>query len=125
MLPKTTILIGNRPEIAQLGELMAASPTEILEGAKTLETIIVTTGRDGVLVYRKGEQRPQALPGRDVLPVVSPVGAGDALAAGLLATLASGGDLHEGLALGIELGALAVQSELSYPDLRQVAALAH
>jgi sugar/nucleoside kinase (ribokinase family) len=124
MLAKTTILIGNGVEIGQLTAQIAAGPNEILERTKALETIIVTRGRDDILVYRKGERRPQAFAGRKIPHPVSPVGAGDSLAAGLLVTLARDGNFEDGLALGIELGALAVQSDLSYPDLRQVAALA-
>jgi adenosine kinase len=124
MLAKATILIGNRVETAKLSETTSMGPQEVLSSSESLEAIIVTQGRDGVLLFERGQREPKTLKTPSVAAVLSPVGAGDALAAGVVARLASGGDLGDALALGVELGALAVQSELSYPDLARVSSLA-
>jgi len=60
-------------------------------------------------------------PARIVDRVRSPVGAGDSFAVGVLWSVISGKSRSEGIRMGMALGALAVASERSYPDLSEVA----
>ena len=74
--------------------------------------------------FRRGEPAPELYVTEAVANVVSPIGAGDSFAAGVLACVVSGQPLDHGIRLGMTLGALAVQSEFPYPDSEEVSRVA-
>jgi sugar/nucleoside kinase (ribokinase family) len=121
ILSKAAIVIGNEVEIERLSRVASAEPAELVADSESVEALVVTRGARGVLVFKKGQHGADEYAGRRAASVVSPIGAGDALAAGILASLVAGRSMEEAVALGIELGALAVESELPYPDPARVA----
>lgn len=125
MLSRSTILVGNRVEMARLEQATSSRPETLLAASKSLQAIVVTRGRQGLVAFERGEGQPIAIESSPVPQVVSPVGAGDALAAGVVAGVSAGMPVSEALSIGAELGALAVQSELSYPQLSRVSEFAN
>lgn len=78
----------------------AAAGLAALTGARR---VVVSAGDGGVIGWQGGTLINQpAVP----VPVIDRVGAGDALAAGVLAGLVTGDDLERGLGLGVRLAAL-------------------
>ena len=84
-------------------------------------TVVVTAGEEGATIYTASETVEH--PGFDVEPVDA-TGAGDAFAAGFVATVRRGGDLSEALAYANACGALTAQCNgaRSAPDREAVAA---
>ncbi len=121
MLGKSTVLIGNRVEMAKLMSFSGLTPEEMLSTSASLESIIVTVGREGARLFSRGGHGSVAYPGVTARRVRSPVGAGDSFAVGVLWSVISGKSRAEGIRLGMALGTLAVASERSYPDLAEVA----
>jgi 2-dehydro-3-deoxygluconokinase len=93
----------------------------MFESSSSMQDIIITAGGDGAQHFRRGDNAPVSYPTVTVERVRSPVGAGDSFAVGVLWSVISGKSRREGIRLGMTLGALAVASELSYPDLADVA----
>jgi sugar/nucleoside kinase (ribokinase family) len=120
MLGKSTLLIGNRIELSNIASATGLTPQDMLSSSTSLENIIITAGREGAQLFSRGEDAPVNYPGRTVDRMRSPVGAGDSFAVGLLWSIISGKSRGEGIRLGMALGALAVASERSYPDLKEV-----
>jgi tagatose 6-phosphate kinase len=104
---KPDVVKLNRHELAATLETRCANPAAVLRAARELssrgaKTVIVTDGRKPLLaVSPEGAWR--ATP-PDV-EQSSPMGAGDSLAAGLVAALAAGAPLTEALRLGAACGA--------------------
>lgn len=121
MLSKSTLLIGNRVEMSNLTSLTGLTPEGVLSSSGSLESIIITAGPEGARLFGRGDHAPVAYPGVRVDRVRSPVGAGDSFAVGILWSVISGKSRTEGIRMGMVLGALAVASERSYPDLSEVA----
>jgi sugar/nucleoside kinase (ribokinase family) len=121
MLMRSTLLVGNRLEIADLKSLTGLTPDDMLDSSPSLKNVIVTMGREGAQVFGSSGDSPIEYPPVTRNVVRSPVGAGDSFAVGVLYSMVSGKTLTDGIRLGMALGALAVESELSYPDLARVA----
>ncbi|MEX2221161.1 MAG: carbohydrate kinase family protein [Candidatus Rokuibacteriota bacterium] len=122
MLDRCTIIIGNRHEVTEVTRVSGLTPPNIFDHSRSLQHLIVTAGRNGAQVFTRGATASVAHPAIHVQvdALRSPVGAGDSFAVGILWSVLVGADIHDGVALGMRLGALAAQSEESYPDLRAV-----
>ena len=120
MLDRCTIIIGNRLEMARLTTLSGLKPSDMFHHSRSLRYVIVTAGHEGAHVFARGTKPSVAHPAIHVDTLRSPVGAGDSFAVGVLWSVLVGADIHDGVALGMKLGALAAQSEHSYPDLQTV-----
>ncbi|VWX47157.1 ribokinase [Novosphingobium sp. 9U] len=114
MLGTTNILVVNRIEVAALAKqcgvaIDAGIPASWGELADHLrergvQSLIVTLGAEGV-VAREGEGAPVFRPAF-AIEAVDTIGAGDAFLGGLLAALAQGLPMAEGLRWGAACGAL-------------------
>ncbi len=120
MINKSTVIIGNRVEMARFSRLTGLMPDAMFARSSSLRHVIVTAGREEVQVYSQGATAPVAYPVQRVDSIRSPVGAGDSFAVGILWAELSTLGIEGGVRLGLKLSALAVQSERSYPDLRAV-----
>lgn len=78
-------------------------------------TVIVTKGDAGVDLYEQG-QLVESFP-VEKLDAIDPTGAGDSFSGAVLATLASGRDLHNAVAAGIKSAARAVMTIGARPQL--------
>lgn len=121
MLRKSTLLIGNRVEMSNLTSLTGLTPEDMLASSASLENVIITAGGEGARLFGRDDHTPVVYPGVTVDRVCSPVGAGDSFAVGVLWSVISGNSRSEGIRMGMTLGALAVASKRSYPDLAEVA----
>jgi 2-dehydro-3-deoxygluconokinase len=92
----------------------AAGPERCAEALAGLgrTTVVVTLGARGALAL---EDRHRAYVEARPVEVVDPVGAGDAFAAGFLASRVRGEPLESSLALGAECGAAATRSRRDVP----------
>jgi sugar/nucleoside kinase (ribokinase family) len=120
MLRTATTLIANTDEYEfLLRRLAVADAADLFERAPHLDAVFVTRGRDGVTVYpRTGE--PLSLPAEQT-PVKTPVGAGDAFAAGVVAAICFGHEVETAARVGLRFAAISIASQTSYPDLDQIA----
>jgi sugar/nucleoside kinase (ribokinase family) len=122
MLKRSSHLICNNLEaevllkaerIERIDELIAQNPG--------LKTVFVTHGEDGSTVYENGlgTQTFVAHP----CPIVAPVGAGDAFAAGIVYGVSREWKTAQTVPFASRLAALSVASSTSYPDLDAVSKL--
>jgi len=103
MVEHAPVLVCNDYE-AELIADKTAVPIDQL--ARRVETLIVTRGAEGSLVFHGGQRHQVApVPAADVK---DPTGCGDAYRAGLLLALAKGVPLLQGAQLGSVLGALKI-----------------
>jgi sugar/nucleoside kinase (ribokinase family) len=124
MLAHSSILVGNRVEVDVLTEQTGLDPPGLLGRPTSVEQILVTGGREGVLLYQTAHREPARFAAPRVEDVVSPVGAGDTFAAALIAAIFAGRDVRDAIDLAMRVAALAVQSADSFPDLQAVSTLA-
>lgn len=102
-------------ELATEGDVLAAA-TEVAERS-TVGAILASIGAGGALLVRRGEAPIRLRP--PTVKVVSAVGAGDSMVAGVATGLARGLDLVQAAALGVAAGTAAVMtpgSELCQPE---------
>ena len=117
-----------KPNLQELGELFDF-PEPTFEEAVSMAARLQREGAQNVLVSMGAQgaflltERERLLSANAVLgPVVSTVGAGDALAAGFLAGILSGGHKADALAMGIAAGCAAVFTS-HLPQKREILAL--
>jgi sugar/nucleoside kinase (ribokinase family) len=120
MLNKANVIVGNCVELSNFTTLTGLRPYDMFSLSGSIETIIITDGQKGVRLFNRGEHTPINYPVLHVDQVRSPVGAGDSFAMGILWSMLSGKTPDDGIRLGMALGALAVASEESFPNLAKV-----
>lgn len=122
MLSKSAQLICNSDEAATLCDLERVREVdELFTAQRTVDSIIVTKGEEGAILYDKNSP-PQQFAIRPC-EVKAPVGAGDSFAAGILFGESLGWPSIRSIPFAVELAAISVSSETSYPDPLRVAAL--
>lgn len=124
------LLIVNAAEAGVLAGRRVSGPNEGLEAAESLRqrfklgVVVVTLGDHGAAVSNHGDAWHQpAIHG----PVIDTVGAGDAFAGAVAASLARGEQLSDAVLIGVAAGGLAVQREGAYdaaPTLAEARAYA-
>lgn len=105
LIPLTSILIVNSNELALFERTSARSINQLKD---QIETIIVTLGNSGSLLYHKGEKF--TLPVVKADKIVDPTGAGDAYRAGLLKGILCGLSIKEACQLGAVMGSFCVEA---------------
>lgn len=120
------VLIVNQVE----AEMLSGRPVHGIDGAGGagrsvmsrwgVKAVIITLGADGVLLVRgDGVRRYRAWP----VPVIDTIGAGDAFAGTVAASIAGGMTVEESVLLGNAAGALAVTRAGAYDALPRVEAV--
>jgi sugar/nucleoside kinase (ribokinase family) len=117
VLEHTAVFIGNRQEQRRFEQHTGRSVTELFRCCPRLRAVVTTAGTEPVAVAT-----PRSLDFFELGPLLvseprSPVGAGDAFAAGFISSLSSDIDLGVATRSGMRLGRAAVLSLHSYPDL--------
>lgn len=116
MLDRSNILIGNELEMrALLDNTNCSSPQDLFNYSPNLETIYATQGDAGSCVYSK-DSTPCFVEAQDS-ESVSPVGAGDAYAAGIIYGIANGWSNIRCAEFASKVASISVESVTSYPDL--------
>jgi pseudouridine kinase len=113
LLRQLDCLILNHHEAGQILGREITSPLEAQSAAQDLcsegiDQVIITLGADGAV--RSNRDSPSVYLPAVAVPVVDSVGAGDALAAGVVAGLSRGVPLSHALTLGMQMGSRAVAS---------------
>ena len=105
LIPLTSILIVNSNELTLFERTSERSINQLKD---QIETIIVTLGNSGSLLYHKGEKFtiPVAKPDK----IVDPTGAGDSYRAGLLKGILCGLSIKEACQLGAVMGSFCVEA---------------
>ena len=119
LLQRVDYLVVNSGEASFLSgvniydELSARKSLEILreQGART---ILLTLGKDGVLVYHQSDLYPVAAP---LVTAVDTTGAGDTFAGVFAAALAEGTSVKEAVTSACIAAAIAVQTEGALPSI--------
>jgi hypothetical protein len=116
MLDRSNILIGNELEMrALLESTNCSSPQDLFNYSPNLETIYATQGDAGSCIYSK-DSTPHFVEAQDS-ESVSPVGAGDAYAAGVIYGIANGWSNIRCAEFASKVASISVGSVTSYPDL--------
>ena len=116
MLNRSNILIGNELETsALLKGADCSSPQDLFNYYSNLETIYATQGDAGSWIYSK-DSRPCFVEAQGS-ESVSPVGAGDAYAAGVIYGIANGWSNIHCAEFASKVASISVGSATSYPDL--------
>lgn len=116
MLNRSNILIGNELETsALLKSADCSSPQDLFNYYSNLETIYATQGDAGSWIYSK-DSRPCFVEAQGS-ESVSPVGAGDAYAAGVIYGIANGWSNIRCAEFASKVASISVGSATSYPDL--------
>lgn len=106
---KPFLMKPNAVETGSLTGLPVTTPFEIAEAAKTIhqrgvKNVVVSLGKDGAMLASSN----QVLIGKSPkIQEKNPIGAGDAMVAGLVYRLSKGGGLEEALRWGLACGATA------------------
>lgn len=87
-------------------EEVRAAALELIEQGRT-EVVVVSLGGEGALLVTKDDSEPIAAP---EVPVLSVVGAGDSLVAGVVYSLERGWPLRKAVQFGVASGAAAVMN---------------
>jgi rfaE bifunctional protein kinase chain/domain len=109
-----TMVKPNEVELEAASGVSLASPGGFERAARTLqrrldcEVLLVTRGRNGMAVFRRGAP-PVHVPAHGSLDAVDVTGAGDTVAASFTAGLAAGGDVVSAARLANVAGALVVR----------------
>lgn len=119
-LNRATIVKLNRDEAELIGEMFGIDgtgddQTHAARIAKLfdLETLIITRGKEGALVFHRDEFRP--IPVKAV-EVADAVGAGDSFSAGFMYALTHGKSPFEAAVLGGELGSFVASQRGAIPE---------
>lgn len=118
-------LVVNESEAGLLvGQGASPDPSVLLRQVASLgaRSVVITLGAAGAVAL-DADGVELAVPAKKV-SVVDTTGAGDAFVGGLAAVLVRGGSLAEGLALGTEAAAVAIQSKGAQPSYRGFSSLA-
>ena len=116
MLDRSNILIGNELEMrALLESTNCSSLQDLFNYSPNLETIYTTQGDAGSCIYSK-DSTPCFVEAQDS-ESVSPVGAGDAYAAGVIYGIANGWSNIRCAEFASKVASISVGSVTSYPDL--------
>ena len=116
MLDRSNILIGNELEMrALLESTNCSSPQDLFNYSPNLETIYATQGDAGSCIYSK-DSTPCFVEAQDS-ESVSPVGAGDAYAAGVIYGIANRWSNIRCAEFASKVASISVGSVTSYPDL--------
>ena len=116
MLDRSNILIGNELEMrALLESTYCSSLQDLFNYSPNLETIYTTQGDAGSCIYSK-DSTPCFVEAQDS-ESVSPVGAGDAYAAGVIYGIANGWSNIRCAEFASKVASISVGSVTSYPDL--------
>lgn len=116
MLDRSNILIGNELEMrVLLDSTNCSSPQDLFNYSPNLETIYATQGDAGSCIYSK-DSTPCFVEAQDS-ESVSPVGAGDAYAAGVIYGIANGWSNIRCAEFASKVASISVGSATSYPDL--------
>lgn len=116
MLDRSNILIGNELEMrALLESANCSSPQDLFNYSPNLETIYATQGDAGSCIYSK-DSTPCFVEAQDS-ESVSPVGAGDAYAAGVIYGIANRWSNIRCAEFASKVASISVGSVTSYPDL--------
>lgn len=111
------LLIVNQGEAEMLSGRAARDANDVVSAGRRLvsglgvPTVVVTLGGDGVVLL-EGDHAHRYPAWR--VPVIDTIGAGDAFAGAVAASLASGADLEESVLVGNAAGALAVTKAGAY-----------
>lgn len=115
------IIIVNSYEASQLLEACAYDdPRHLVRSLPRLDALIITSGEHGADVHQVDGQAIQAHVAALEVPVITPVGAGDAFAAGVVAGIANNLEIASSCDLGARIAAISVSSSTSYPDLERI-----
>ena len=116
MLDRSNILIGNELEMrALLESTNCSSLQDLFNYSPNLETIYTTQGDAGSCIYSK-DSTPCFVEAQDS-ESVSPVGAGDAYAAGVIYGIANGWSNIRCAEFASKVASISVGSVTSYPNL--------
>ena len=116
MLDRSNILIGNELEMrALLESTNCSSPQDLFNYSPNLETIYATQGDAGSCIYSK-DSTPHFVEAQGS-ESVSPVGAGDAYAAGVIYGIANRWSNIRCAEFASKVASISVESVTSYPDL--------
>ncbi len=110
-------VVGNRLEAKRFESDCGRSVQSLLNGK--CEWIVITAGSDPVTLYSRSRTSEVAIAASD--PEGSAVGAGDTLAAGLLAGLLSGLGVEDSVQLGAQLAAVALRENGAIPRQTELA----
>ncbi len=105
IIPLTSYIIVNSAEFSLLEH---ALNTNILQLQDQIETIIVTLGNTGSLLYHEGKKITIAIAKAN--QVVDPTGAGDAFRGGFLMGILKGFSMKEACQLGAVMGSFCVEA---------------
>jgi adenosine kinase len=105
LIPLTSILIFNSNELALFERTSERSINQLKD---QIETIIVTLGSSGSVLYHKDEKF--AIPTAKAAIVIDPTGAGDAYRAGLLKGILCGFSIKEACQLGAVMSSYCVEA---------------
>ena len=116
LLQKSHVLIGNHIESSYLLKKLHVDNTEnLLSAYPNIENMIVTYGDQGSTIYTRGN-KPFHVPIEQTVPL-TPVGAGDAYAAGIVFGLSKGLSMEKSMRIASFIASKSVSSEFSYPNL--------
>ncbi|MCT4612508.1 MAG: carbohydrate kinase family protein [Clostridia bacterium] len=120
MLEKSSVLVFNELEAKKLLEnIRELSAETIFKSAPNLDTIFMTCGESGSMIYEK-TGKVTHVEAKMATEVISPVGAGDTYAAGIVYGIANGWDNELSARFASEIACLSVESETSYPNLEKL-----
>lgn len=121
MIERAPVLVANDYEAQLICDKVGLGLPEL---AQRVQTLIVTRGAEGSVVYEAGQTHDVApVPATDIK---DPTGCGDAYRAGLLLAIATGRPILEGAQLGSVLGSIKIGSQGCQnhaPTLAQIRAL--
>jgi sugar/nucleoside kinase (ribokinase family) len=124
LLPLVDIFLPNEPEALALTASSDAAQAAALLAEQCAGWVVVKRGDKGVLA--RGKQGEQVRIPAPAATAVDTTGAGDSLAAGLLADLANGADMFTALATGVRVASTVVgrASRNRYPTRDELLPLA-
>ena len=107
-----TIVTPNQQEAERLLNTVLLTRSHSLAAARRIqsmgaETVVLSLGSRGAIAAREAAQVWEATPPR--IDAISPIGAGDALAAALAWSLANGDEFPEALRWGVAAGSASAQ----------------
>ena len=112
---RSTVLVGNERDTAKFLATLNVTVDSLFRERNQLRALFMTQGAAGVQVYERGEP-PRSIEVKPV-PVVTPVGIGDAFSAGMVYGLASGLNPLGAARTGIALATESLRAPTTHPDL--------